>query len=504
MKKNILSFASCLTVFIAFHLSHPGTAGAQTEIPTGNVIGLWDRAKSPYRINGEITVPNGETLAIEPGVEVVFTGHYKFNIQGRLLAVGTETDTIAFTALDPQGGWHGMRFINTPGTNDSSKIVYCSLKYGKANTGDDLDRCGGAMAIKNFNKVLISNCLIAYNSTSGNMSTTGGGGIALWTASPTITGCEFYANTGVYGPAMVIYYSSNALIGNNHFHGHTGHGLINIGAGSAPILMNNLIENNTSTAPAHGVIHFEGGSGRAVLINNTIVNNDCGGGAIWESDGSTPLFVNDIIYGNTPAQVRLEVPSALHFFNCLIEGGREGFTGTAFSGTYQNCLDSNPAFADSNDFHLQDASPCISSGVDSIQMSKKRYTAPAYDFDGNPRPNPVGSRPDIGAFESVLGNPAMGVHEAPGASPNGFQLHPNYPNPFNPATSVSYELPSACDVRLTVGDVMGREVAVLEQGRKAAGAHRIEFDGTRLAGGVYFCRLQAGSEVMTRKMVLLK
>ncbi len=65
-----------------------------TEIPAGDVSGTWTKAFSPYHINGEITIPNDSTLTIEPGVEVVFTGHYKFNVQGRLLAIGTETDTI--------------------------------------------------------------------------------------------------------------------------------------------------------------------------------------------------------------------------------------------------------------------------------------------------------------------------------------------------------------------------------------------------------------------------
>jgi hypothetical protein len=268
--------------------------------------------------------------------------------------------------------------------------------------------------------------------------------------------------------------------------------------------LNNLIENNTSTAPPHGIIHFEGGSGRALLINNTIVNNNCGGGAIWVNDGSKGLFVNDIIYGNEPAQVRFEVPSGFDFINCLIEGGQEGFTGAAFSGAYQNCINLNPGFLSSNDFHLQAVSPCIGAGVDSIQVSGKWGYAPAYDYEGNPRPSPVDSHPDIGAFENTLGNPTTGIKEIVKLPPNGFQLYPNYPNPFNPGTVISYELTTHCDVHLIVLDARGREIAMLDQGRKTAGTHRLAFDGTRLAAGVYFCRLLAGSSVSVQKMILLK
>jgi hypothetical protein len=91
-----------------------------------------------------------------------------------------------------------------------------------------------------------------------------------------------------------------------------------------------------------------------------------------------------------------------------------------------------------------------------------------------------------------------------GSTPSSFGLGQNYPNPFNPSTTVTYLLPAASDVRVSVFDVAGREVAVLEQGRRQAGVHTVRFDGSGLAGGVYFCRLEAGAEVAVRKMMLLK
>jgi hypothetical protein len=478
---------------------------AQTDIPAGNVSGTWALSGSPFRINGEITVPDSQTLTIEPGVNVVFTGHYKFNVQGRLLAIGNVNDSISFTAQDPSTGWHSLRFINTPSTNDSSKIFYCLLKYGKANTGSsDIDRSGGAIAIWNFNKVLISNCLLDSNMQSGNISSTGGGAIALLTASPKIISCEFKSNTGVYGPAMAIYYSSNALLINNHFHNNTGHGLINIGVNSATVLMNNLIENNTSTGLAHGILHFEGGSSKAIFINNTIVNNNCGGGAVWESDGSSPLFFNNIIYGNKPAQVNLAAASALNFIHCLIEGGRNGFTGSAFNGVYQNCIDSDPLFVSSNNFHLENTSPCVGAGADSIQVSGKWYYAPAYDYDGNAKPNPEGTLPDIGAFENALGNPLTGINEIQKQIPDGFQLYQNYPNPFNPTTAIGYIIPIASHVKLRVYNVLGIEIETLVNGLVSSGIHQVNFSANNLAGGIYFCRIETGTYIQTRKMLLIK
>jgi hypothetical protein len=80
----------------------------------------------------------------------------------------------------------------------------------------------------------------------------------------------------------------------------------------------------------------------------------------------------------------------------------------------------------------------------------------------------------------------------------------NYPNPFNPTTTISYQLPVASEVSLKVYDVLGREVVVLVNGRQAAGSYNIMLNGAGLSSGVYFYRLQAGSFVATKKMMLVK
>jgi len=121
------------------------------------------------------------------------------------------------------------------------------------------------------------------------------------------------------------------------------------------------------------------------------------------------------------------------------------------------------------------------------------------------------------AAQGVLyvGTPANGVWKRPlsqmvtsagagGGSPAGWFLEQNYPNPFNPGTTIRFEMPRSSMVRLTVYDILGREVAVLVNGRMDAGVHEARFDASRLAGGAYFCRLQAGSFVTTMNMLFLK
>ena len=88
--------------------------------------------------------------------------------------------------------------------------------------------------------------------------------------------------------------------------------------------------------------------------------------------------------------------------------------------------------------------------------------------------------------------------------PAAFTLHQNYPNPFNPSTVIRYELPEGGHVRLAVYDMMGRRVAELVNGPVQAGSHTADFDGSRLASGVYVYRLQSGGQVLSGKMMLVK
>jgi hypothetical protein len=93
--------------------------------------------------------------------------------------------------------------------------------------------------------------------------------------------------------------------------------------------------------------------------------------------------------------------------------------------------------------------------------------------------------------------------------PKGFSLAQNFPNPFNPSTTIEYSVgdsPSRLGEKVTlkVYDLLGKEVAVLADGRNAAGTYRIRFFASTLPGGIYFYTLRSGSSVQTRRMVVLK
>ena len=87
---------------------------------------------------------------------------------------------------------------------------------------------------------------------------------------------------------------------------------------------------------------------------------------------------------------------------------------------------------------------------------------------------------------------------------NHFELDQNYPNPFNPSTRINYTVPTSSFINLKVYDILGNEVAVLVNEEKPAGNYEINFDASRLTGGVYFYQLTSNSFVDTKKMILLK
>ncbi len=91
------------------------------------------------------------------------------------------------------------------------------------------------------------------------------------------------------------------------------------------------------------------------------------------------------------------------------------------------------------------------------------------------------------------------------------QLHGNYPNPFNPATTISYTVPFTAEVVLQVYDVLGQKVTEIAAGKKIAGSHEMTFNGSRLGSGIYFYKLQAKNEAGNKtlnsrvsKMILIK
>ena len=104
---------------------------------------------------------------------------------------------------------------------------------------------------------------------------------------------------------------------------------------------------------------------------------------------------------------------------------------------------------------------------------------------------------------ALTGQAVTGINET-NQRPSGFILRQNYPNPFNPVTTIHYAVPKKGKVSLKVFDVLGHEVVTLVDEIKPSGEYKIQFDGGKLASGLYFYRLQQNNLTETKKFILLR
>ena len=119
-------------------------------------------------------------------------------------------------------------------------------------------------------------------------------------------------------------------------------------------------------------------------------------------------------------------------------------------------------------------------------------------------------QPLIDAAQAIIDDIQSGLGKQVGETvsleqvPYEYKVFQNYPNPFNPTTTIHYELPLEGFVTLKVFDVLGKEVKTLIEGYRTEGRYEVQFDATALTSGMYFYRIQTGSFVETKKMILLR
>jgi len=135
--------------------------------------------------------------------------------------------------------------------------------------------------------------------------------------------------------------------------------------------------------------------------------------------------------------------------------------------------------------------------VDSIEIIWPEGTVDIYD---NIEVNKFYKATEGQGFEEIIVTSVENNFEVL----NEYILFNNYPNPFNPVTTISYSLPLKSQVELVIYNALGESVTQLVNEEKEAGKYSFEFDAKSLPSGVYFYRLQAGSFVETKKMILMK
>ena len=286
-------------------------------------------------------------------------------------------------------------------------------------------------------------------------------------------------------------------------------------------LVNSTIIQKGQLADSVFTSNYTGGGGSAISIGlgsdvefvNCSFANNLGtlGAALTQRVGGSATFINSIFWGNRPYNIILNAvndttPCRLNVNYCDIEYGLDSIIVNDFVSVVNfgaENVDADPLFIDTlnNDFHLQDLSPCIASGIDSIEIAGLWRYAPLTDIEGNPRPYPVGSLPDMGAYESS--SPISLVDEDIGL-PDDYALYQNYPNPFNPTTKIKWQMPTGGLITITLYNLLGKKTSVIVNEIKAAGEYEINFNGNELTSGIYFYQLKSGGYVEIRKMILIK
>jgi hypothetical protein len=475
----------------------PALAMAQTEV-SGNQSGIWTVMNSPYLVTGEITVPNGQSLSIEPGVEVNFQGHYKFIVNGYLEAAGSEAEMIHFTTDNPTIGWGGIRID----TSDFCSLSWCRIEYGKS-SGEYPDMHGGGLALIGSD-AQITNCVFADNDATGGNLGMGGAVYAISTGgySEPVTrfiDCTFIGNH-CYGEGGAIKFSgdTNSEVIGCEFFGNDcnyGGGAVALYGALGTKMINCTFADNYTMYSSGGAVSALGFSNFLTFVGctisgNTAVTGDGGGVQLAYSDA---YFVNTIIWDN-PGMYSDDLfldwgaTADINYCNMAMPSG----------GTGSHNMNQNPDFVNAGglDFHLNEDSPCIDEGTAYFEVGGEIV------IDLDPEEY-YGIAPDIGAFEY---SPETGVSSGFSAAS---KLYPNYPNPFVQKTAISYQIAADSQVALKVFDVRGREVRTLLSGGRSAGRgvanwNGLDNTGRKMSPGVYFVRLQAGNEIQSMRVLLAR
>lgn len=518
-----------------------------THITAGNVSGIWAYDNSPYFVDGEITIQQNDELMIESGSTIIFTGHYKFNVYGRLVAQGAIDDTITFTAQDTLTGWDALRFNDTNlNGQDSSKFVYCKLEYGITSDAIWVARSGGILC-DNSSDVLIKNCLIQKNSastagggislynnsnitiienvithnSSGLQSWFPGGGILCNNSNPKISKNKISHNIGWFGGGIYCGESSDAEIINNeiayNFAMEDGGGIT--ASHSNPIITNNVIYHNTYEWSGGGICLIQASP---IITNCTITNNypdelaDYDGGGIRCSFGSNPSLVNCILWNNTQDEVvflSYGYPNSITLSYTDIEGGSYSIV-TNGNGTI-NWLNGNldflPQFVDAsnNDYHLADGSLCIDAG----DPNELYYDIEDPNNPGYAQYPAMGTiTNDMGVYGGphVIDWPVVGVGDDFVIHTSEVRLLQNHPNPFNPTTTIEFSIQNDSKVELLIFNIKGQKIKTVADNQFTRGLHSVIWNGddeygNSVSSGVYYYELSInGRTEAVRKCLLLK
>ena len=183
--------------------------GQTTLYASGEVSGIWDEYETIF-VDGNLLVRVDESLQITPapgGTDIIFTGQYKLEVMGQLLAVGTMADSLRFTAQDSATGWYGIRFREQDFTaQPASHISFSSFKHGRAVSQEDGGDEGGALHFYYSSPVVVE-----HSSFTHNYAADLGGALAVKYCSPELQHLTIAQNEAIYGGGICLKGSQSTI-----------------------------------------------------------------------------------------------------------------------------------------------------------------------------------------------------------------------------------------------------------------------------------------------------
>jgi parallel beta-helix repeat protein len=397
----------------------------ESEMPASTTVSgaianeTWTSANSPYLVVGDISVAR---LSIQPGVKVLFTGAYVFEIAGGIAAIGTLADPILFTQTNNSGGWQGILFNQNP---LAAEMAYCRIEKA-VNTGirvlssnPTIRNCviannrgapGGGIYVSNTAPFVLQNCTITNNATSGeqgggiyfdvpdatldhclvayNHAVREGGGVYLQRfdqANLTVTDSTISSNT-VTGSADafgggIFFHGGNGSLGTlvlrrSVIDGNGASGSLGGSAGGVYCIGSGVMENCLiSHNVPEGMTADSSVAGRTFAMSNCVVANNQGGGLIIGAGNNYAQIINCVFaYNNTRGGVSagdccIAVTNSIFWGNTpaqiLVGQGFPLLMGYSdvqggYPGTENTAV--NPVFTSLATYSILDASPCVDAG----------------------------------------------------------------------------------------------------------------------------------------------
>lgn len=531
-------------ILVSLILLLPFLTKSQTLEVFGIQEGLWNC--DTVLVIKDVIVPEDKSLTISEGTRVVFKDYFSITVNGSFKALGSETDSIYFTARDTtgffnwkkgKGGWNGLILQNA---KDTVILDYCHFSFGKSVNGLGPEfkvqssefNCGGSLRIYN-SYVNINNSTFYHNLTDSK-----GGALYAEHSSIKITNCEVDSNfgfndEGVYMHGAGFQFSNcDVMMEDMYFHDNYCANCYGGGANfdSCNVYVNNAVfeDNYAVNAAGMGIqrsndydvkiynclfnnnisYHYGGAMAMATsspLIQNVTMTNNytiaAGGGALQFYSKARPVFKNCIIWGNDWYGEHNAISDgsqifvwgsdcAPEFYNSILQGGYKEVHGNSSIAVYDTVtmFDSDPMFIDiqNHDFRLQAGSPAINSG------SFDTAGIPSKDLSGNPRI--VGNRIDIGCYESDI----TFLKEIKHKNVN------IYPNPINQNSICEFLLRKTSDVNVKIYNQNATLIFIKNYGKMQSGMNKIhisDFIKSLKKNNVYLLSIESEEEIKNIKFV---